>query len=628
MAQTLKTNKENEKYYEELVKSVIEDFNERRKERFETEKQWQLNLNYLAGNQYAEIMPTGEVVEEQKYYFWQSRNVYNHIAPVIDIRLAKLSNVRPIMSVRASSSDDSDLKTAEISSEILNSTYARLRIDEKINEACNWSENCGTVFYKIIWNSQGGKLLSDKNNEYIYDGDVDISVVPPFEIFPDSLFRNDIESCKSIIHAKAMNVDDVKTLYGVTLVGEDIDVFTLSSSGMSYNGGFKQSKISSSVKNSVLVIEKYESPSSDYPNGRVITVAGNKLLQMCELPYINASNNKRGYPFVRQISLLKPGAFFGTSLIERLIPVQRAYNAVKNRKQEFINRLSMGVVTVEDGSVDVDELADEGLSPGKILVYRQGSKAPGIMSMGNVPIDFTYEEERLMNEFINISGSSEISRMTNLYSSNLSGTAIELILEQDESRMNVTIDSLKNAIKNIGKHVLRLFKQFAVDTKIMKSAGDNKKVKLFYFKSSDITSDDIVFDTENEVTRSPAQKKSSILELLNLGLLSDKGGIISDRTKSKLLDILGYGSLENVKDLASLHRGKAEKENIEMLKTTVEVDDYDDHDIHVDEHLRKLLTLDKSKENLDYKNRLNEHIKNHKKLLFIVENQNNLINKE
>ena len=68
MAQTLKTNKENEKYYEELVKSVIEDFNERRKERFETEKQWQLNLNYLAGNQYAEIMPTGRQIRKSLWF--------------------------------------------------------------------------------------------------------------------------------------------------------------------------------------------------------------------------------------------------------------------------------------------------------------------------------------------------------------------------------------------------------------------------------------------------------------------------------------------------------------------------------------------------------------------------------
>lgn len=67
-------------------------------------------------------------------------------------------------------------------------------------------------------------------------------------------------------------------------------------------------------------------------------------------------------------------------MVERTIPIQRAYNAVKNRKHEFLNRIAVGVLAVEDGSVDVDNLETEGLSPGKILVYRQGSNPPRLMS--------------------------------------------------------------------------------------------------------------------------------------------------------------------------------------------------------------------------------------------------------
>ena len=56
--------------------------------------------------------------------------------------------------------------------------------------------------------------------------------------------------------------------------------------------------------------------------------------------------------------------FFGTSVVERIIPVQRAYNTVKNRKHEFMNRMAVGVMAVEDGSVDTDDLEEEGLPPG------------------------------------------------------------------------------------------------------------------------------------------------------------------------------------------------------------------------------------------------------------------------
>ena len=153
------TNKD--RFKEDLVASVIEDFNLRRNERLKLEQSWQLNLNYYAGNQYCEIAPNGEIKEQEKYYLWQSRNVYNHIAPILDTRIARLERVRPHMSVRASGSEESDLKTAEISSKILNSTFERLNLKNIITNATVWSEITGKAFYKVTYSAYGGKLLGE-----------------------------------------------------------------------------------------------------------------------------------------------------------------------------------------------------------------------------------------------------------------------------------------------------------------------------------------------------------------------------------------------------------------------------------------------------------------------------------
>ena len=161
------------------------------------------------------------------------------------------------------------------------------------------------------------------------------------------------------------------------------------------------------------MIEKYEKPSVEFPKGRLITIAGDKLLYYGELPYYNAEQTTYFYPFVKQESQNSAGNFFGSSIIERLIPVQRAYNAVKNRKHEFMNRLSMGIMNVEDGSIDVEELAEDGLSPGKILVYRQGSNPPEMMEGISMPTEFNEEEDKLLNEFVVISGVSDVSSSKN-----------------------------------------------------------------------------------------------------------------------------------------------------------------------------------------------------------------------
>ncbi len=608
------------KQEEDLISAVFEDLESRRKDRFSIEKQWKLNLNYLAGNQYCEVDMHGEVRQEDKYYGWQSRSVFNHIAPIIETRLAKLTKVRPSMSVRASSSEDSDLKTAEISTEILKATYQRNALDSVISKATTLSEALGTSFYKITWNNKKGKLLGEKDGMAINEGDVEISAISPFEIFPDSIYHSELSDMQSIIHARAVDVNVIEEQYGVLVKGEDIDVFNLNTTEISSNGGYESKKVSSTLKNHALVVEKYVAPNKSYPNGRLIVVTKDALLFDGDLPYKNANDFKRGFPFIKQVAIERVGCFFGESVIERLIPLQRAYNAVKNRKYEFMNRVSMGVLNVEDGSVDTDDLVDEGLQPGKVIVYRQGSRPPEIMPTSQIPADFTYEEERLSREFVTISGTSEVARNADIYNSTLSGSALELLIEQDETRISATAENIRKAVKEMAKQVLRIFKQFATSTRIMKSAGNGKAVKLFYFNSSDVSSDDVVFDTENDIIQTPAQKKTALLEMLRTGLLSGDDGIISLRTKGKILDILGYGSLDNAQDMANLHRSKAEKENIDMITKEVLVDEYDNHNIHLEEHLRKILEEDVNKDkNKKYLDRLKKHYFEHNNVLLKTE---------
>ena len=479
-------------------------------------------------------------------------------------------------------------------------------VNALIRTATEWSEVCGTVFYEVTWDGERGRLLGDADGVKVKEGDVAIRIVSPFEIFPDCLANESLEECKSIIHARAMHVKDVEDKYGVSLKGGDVGVFSLSE---------KEGASETIARDRVVVIERFEKPSKEFPNGRGVTVADKKLLYVGELPFKNGEDGKREFPFVMQRAIPSAGKFFGTSMIERLIPLQRAYNAVKNRKQEFLNRISMGVVTVEDGSVDVDELAEEGLSPGRVVVYRQGSQPPSLMNPGNIPNDFSSEEDKLTSEFVLLSGVSEFSRTSQVGSSISSGTALQLLIEQDDTRLSATAEETRKAIRKVAKQIIRLFKQFANKGRIMRIAGENGKVETLYFNSSDISSDDVVFDTENELSYTPAQKKNEIYDLLKTGLLNDDDGKLDERTKTKLLDILGFGTIDNTADIGRLHVAKAENENMSGFETDVEVDEYDDHEVHVVEHTRFLLSAesDEVRRDPERKRRALEHLRAHKK---------------
>lgn len=592
------------KFYEELVAEIKEDFQRRREERRKTERQWELNLKYLAGEQYCEINGVGEIEESEKYFYWQSRNVYNHIAPVMDSRIARLSGMRPTMSVKAAGGDESDLKTAKLTTSILNSTCSRLDLSSVVRSATSWSEVLGTAFYEVVWNPAKGRTLGISDGIPVKEGDVEINAVSPFEIFPDCISADGLKECKSIIHARAMHVSDIEARYGVKLKGGDVDIFTLDGKA----GG-------EVAHDRVVVIERFERPTAEFPNGRVVTVAGDEILHLGELPFINGEDGTRDLPFVMQRSIITAGKFFGTSVIERLIPLQRSYNAVKNRKQEFLNRISMGVVAVEDGSVDVDELAEEGLSPGRILVYRQGSRPPSLINAGSVSPEFSYEEERLTNEFILISGVSEFSRTSKIGANVSSGTALQLLIEQDDARLSATAGEIRSAIKSLARHIIRLFKQFAGEARIMRVAGEDGKVETCYFNASDVSSDDVEFDTENELSYSPAQKKNAVYELIRTGLLNDENGKMDERTRMKVLEILGFGTIGNAMDVERLHSQKAQSENIGGFKESVEVDEYDDHAVHIAEHTRFLLSAESDVVRGDEKRKAHalEHLRAHKK---------------
>jgi hypothetical protein len=611
---------EQQKATRDLVRDVNEDFKRRQEERRALERSWQLNMNFLSGNQYCDINSLGEIEEECKSYFWQTRRVFNYIAPTIDVRCAKLARIRPKLSVRAASDDESDLHSAKISSAILEATTEDCDIDGVMTSATMWSETCGTAFYKVIWdNGAGSEIGRTDDGASIKEGGVKIDVLSPFEIYPYSLSVENIQDQPSIIQAKAVSVQDIYLTYGVQLAGRDIDEFALSPySAASHSTAAVRGNVRAVKHGYELVIERYERATADMPLGRLTIVAGDELLYDGDLPYENGDGGARTYPFIKQCCLPMAGAFFGGSIVDRLIPVQRAYNAVKNRKHEFLNRISMGAIAVEDGSVDTDELLEEGLMPGKIIVYRQGGTPPAMLTLGTVPAEFSEEEDRLIEEFSKIAGTGDIVQQAESMSTVTSASGLQLIIEQDEARLNICYEQIKGALKGIGKLILRLYRQFAGDLRLMKYAGENDVLSLFYFKGSDITSDDVVLEADSEINMTPAQRRTQVYDMLDRGLFSDENGKLTRSAKNKVLELLGYKGLEGGRDLAELHRARCGEENLALKKSELDVKSYDDHNIHITEHTAFLLT---EKLTDDEEARFVKHINEHKiKLSEVINN--------
>lgn len=640
-------SEENKMTEEEIVSEVRKDFEERRQKRLPYEQSWLLNMNFLVGNQYSYINPRGEIDVLDKSYPWESREVFNHIAPIVESRLAKLGRVRPSLGVRPSSSSTADIEKAKLSKTILEGVSTSLNLSKLIGDATVWSEVCGTSFYKALWNESAGEVVgyiesengsgdakkeninskiksvvdvesnkyvenekgaeSEKQVEECHDGDVSIMVCSPFEIYPDSNAEASIDELASIIHARVVDAEVIKEVYGISVIGETMNTLAVDVERMGFelNSGASNTKkmVGGKKDNQVLLIERWIKPTKSNPDGRLTIVASDALLYDGAMPY-------KSYPFVKQVSTATIGSFWGTSIIDRCIPVQRAYNAIKNRKLECIARLCGGVLAVEEGSVDIDELEDEGLAPGKILVYRNGSPIPSFMQTGSIPNELSEEEERLKNELISLTGVSELMRNSALPTAVTSGTAINLLIEQDDTRLSASAENIRNSLLVLSKIILQLYRDYATVPKISKVLDENGDLQIFYWKGSDITSDDVTLETSNELSESVASRKNMVLELLKLGLLNGEDGKLDEHTKAKVIEMLGFGNWENSTDLMSLQIKRARLENVSS--EPIIVLEVDNHVLHIKEHTKHI--LEKNLTGGEEFEKLIEHIRMHEML--------------
>ena len=574
-------------------------------------------MNFYLGNQYSYISNSGAVFESEKKYFWEDKNTFNHIAPIIESRLAKLSKIKPAANVKPASSSDNDIYSAKLAKSILNNNFETNDFYNLVSTATHWSEITGTAFYKITWEPEMGNIIGLSENKTIKNGDVKISVCSPFEIFPNSNTVQDVNDCDSIIHAKMVSTNYIYSKWGRCVDGENLEGCEITNYSFGTNlFGVSNGKklIHKETSDNVLLIERYEKPNAKNPNGKLTIVCKDTLLYDGDMPYIMGSNQERTYPFVKQVSIKQVSIFWGLSVIERCIPIQKAYNNLKNKKHEYISRLASGILTVEDGSVDIDNLESDGLEPGKILIYRNGSTPPQFLSPGSIPNDFEKEEERLLSELSTMCCISDLSTNSSVPGNINSGSALTLLIEQDESRLSLVAEHIRFAIKNIATKIIRLYKQFAGLERLSKANDSNGVLEIFYWKNSDLTSDDIYLETENELQDSIESQKQAIFTLFDKGILCDNNGKLSPSNKLKILDMFGFKNWEIYSDINETHKERAINENLGLIELDQPLE-IDNHEIHIEEHSKHIISDFKNQIKPEFKSKLLEHINNHKNMM-------------
>lgn len=596
-------------YIEDIVNYVRKEKEVRTLDRIAQELQWQLNMNFLQGNQYIDIdTDTRRLISIDRLGPHMEREVFNHIAPIYETRLAKLGKVAPIFVARPATGDRKDISTAKICTGIIKGNYTKLKMKKKITSATHWMELTGTVFFKETWGPKSGRLLGTIDDQEIHEGDIEQDVVPPYEILPENPNVSDIDSQRSLIHYRAYKVSEIKNKFGVDVKGRNLMSYNLMSSktlgGYGYFANVTTVK-PKEIQDSEEVIEYMELPTTKYPEGRQIVVAGDQLIHYGPLAYKVGDDGKRGYPIRKAVSIEIPGQFWGECVIKRCIPIQRRYNAVKNRKQDFLNRAAIGVTIYEEGSIDeeaLDMIEAEGLTPGMFVPKKPNSQDPHFMDSGQMPFEFQQEELSLLSEFERISGVSDMALKSGVPTGAGSGVALAILQEQDDTRISLTAEHLLDSLVEVVQQWLRLYKQFAKTPRLLRITEGNNDTMILDWQASDITTDDIVLENESILTTTLAQRRQMVYDLMNAGVFNNpQTGMLDDQMRSKILEMLQFGNWEQGTNTTDLHISRAQRENNRLrTKSMIPVIRWsDDHLLHIAEHTKETLSADYEDQMMD-----------------------------
>jgi hypothetical protein len=588
-------------FKDDIIAMIQTEVERRRTERLPLELQWQLNSNFYDGNQYCDINPSSrEIMQYPRCYEWEQHEIFNRIAPLIETRVANLKKINHAMVVNPATNEMDDYQKAQVSTAILRHTQTRGGFNMKKDSLILWNELCGSCFWLTWWDSSKGEVYSREETRYedengetarqereICEGDVEYGLLTPYEVYPESIFKQTVADQRSIIVEQVKTIDEIESLYNIRVEGTEIDSFTLTPIPAAGGLGYEATVVSMSkakMSNCQKVTTYFERKTRAYPRGRMAILVGDSdLVYYGVLPYDNI-------PIVRTVCKERAGQFFGKSVIEELIPLQRAYNNACNDIAEWIKRLKSPQHKVLQGSVDMDEYEEHANEPGAILVFRDPSFPPqteqNLHFSGEV---FTqkYDLERQMEY---VAAVSQLMVYGQTPSGVTSGVAIENLRDIDNTRLALTGDYIRAAVQELAKMWLSLYKRYAGTYRVIQYTGKNDIGGAIVWSKQDITSYDVEFSTENELMFSGNAQWERALQLLTAGVQDQN---LYNEVVEQIRTYIKTGNHHGELTVAQLQEQAAVREFVFLREGVLPtVKEIDDNSIHAGQHLKDILQLE------------------------------------
>ena len=475
----------------------------------------------------------------------------NKIMPSLQNRTARLCKSPVKYDVRPESPSNEDKDAARLGMDILNDIWTKEQCNEKRIQLTMLLQEAGWAWIKVCWDDTKGEIAEDPENpgEYFFEGDVSVEVVNPLEVWVDPLAKS-LRDAAWLAHTKVRKLDYFKDHYpdrgglvkseGSWLQSLDYEI-RLNNLGPA---GPSATTTDQQMKNAAIEICYYEKPTKKHPKGRMIVTANGVLLEDKELPIGEI-------PYAKYDDIMIGGRFAAESVVTHVRSIQDQHTRLIRKRAQWTNRLLAGKYIAPKGHGMQQEAMND--QSGEIIEYDHQPNAPNggapiALQVPNIPQYAYLEEERLDKQFDEVFGLNELSK-GQLPAAGIPAKGMEILLEQDATRMSIMTQQHEYAWSDVGRFILKYVGQYYKSPRLLKITGKNRSYSFKQYTGEDLKNNyDVCVIPGSLIPGNKYLARQDINNAWQQGLLGDP---MDPRLRQKVLSMMEFGDEQEMwQDLA------------------------------------------------------------------------------
>jgi len=537
-----------------LVAWVQSEWTKAKTARSQKQLQWFHNMSMFYGHHWVEQtrgnFPDGykdKLFTPRKPYYHERKTI-NRIRSYVRWEMSKMLSSFPTAQAIPASSEDDDQRAAFAAEQAWTSISESKKLRQHMSRATWWTIVTGNGFLKTHWDPYCKDKVSGEM------GDIKFGHVTPFHLFVPDIREQDIEDQPFVINAYTKTVEWAQYYFA-----KELGDIKLSPSVSSANQILDEAYLNlghNKAPDSVIVYETWIKPGAHklMPEGGVIVTVDDILISVYKDGFPYGHNM---YPFTK-FEHIPTATFYADSPIVDLSQLQKEYNGLRSEISEAGRRMAKPQLIAPMGSIVPSKLTNE---PGLVIQYKPGMPPPQPLPLSPLPQYYLEQQDRILNDWIDISGEREVSR-GDTPPGVTSGTAISYLQEASNQYLTPQFQSIEAGVEKIAIQTIELFVQYVDIPRKIRTIGADGAFDTMLLQGADIASGtDIRIEPGSSFAKSKAAQEARVMDMFAVG-------IIDQPAAARMLEI---GGVQKIMDTLNVAERKAQRENIKMKMLTEDV---------------------------------------------------------